>query len=120
MIRKGKREDIGLHNLQTRIDALPGGKAASQRNALPIYDFANQRDVHHVLDRLPIRTGTLRAIGAFLNTFAIECFMDELARSAGLDPVDRKGFVFDPLGWRWSLSDRDLSVNYVTASTAPA
>jgi nicotinate dehydrogenase subunit B len=70
------------------IDALPGGKAASQRNALPIYDFATQRVVHHVLDRLPIRTGTLRAIGAFLNTFAIECFMDELAHSAGLDPVE--------------------------------
>jgi CO/xanthine dehydrogenase Mo-binding subunit len=70
------------------IDALPGGKPASQRNALPIYDFANQRVVHHVLDRLPIRTGTLRAIGAFLNTFAIECFMDELAHSAGLNPVE--------------------------------
>lgn len=70
------------------IDALPGGKPASQRNALPIYDFSNQRVVHHVLDRLPIRTGTLRAIGAFLNTFAIECFMDELAHSAGLDPVE--------------------------------
>lgn len=70
------------------IDALPGGRPASQRNALPIYDFANQRVVHHVLDRLPIRTGTLRAIGAFLNTFAIECFMDELAHSAGLDPAE--------------------------------
>lgn len=39
-----------------------------------------------------------------------------LIRSAGLDPVDRKGMVFNPLSWRWSLSDRDLSVNYVTAS----
>jgi 2-polyprenyl-6-hydroxyphenyl methylase / 3-demethylubiquinone-9 3-methyltransferase len=39
-----------------------------------------------------------------------------LIRGAGLDPVDRKGFVFDPLGWRWSVSDRDLAVNYVTAS----
>ena len=27
-----------------------------------------------------------------------------------------KGFVFNPLKWSWSLSDRDLSVNYVTAS----
>jgi CO/xanthine dehydrogenase Mo-binding subunit len=70
------------------IDALPGGKAASQRNAVPIYDFLNQRVVHHVLDRLPVRTGTLRAIGGFINTFAIECFMDELAHSAGIDPVD--------------------------------
>lgn len=40
----------------------------------------------------------------------------ELLRKAGLDPVDRKGFVFNPLGWSWSLSQRDLSVNYVTAS----
>ena len=35
---------------------------------------------------------------------------------AGLDPVDRKGFVFNPALWRWSISDRDLSCNYVTAS----
>ena len=40
----------------------------------------------------------------------------DLIRRAGLDPVDRKGMVFNPLGWSWSLSDRDLSVNYVTAS----
>jgi len=70
------------------IDALPGGKPASQRNAVPIYDFHNRRVVHHVLDRLPVRTGTLRAIGGFINAFAIECFMDELAHSAGIDPVD--------------------------------
>ena len=70
------------------IDALPGMKPASQRNAIPIYDFADQRVTHHVLDRLPGRTGTLRAIGAFLNTFAFECFIDELAHAAGLDPVE--------------------------------
>lgn len=40
----------------------------------------------------------------------------ELIRKAGLDPVDRKGMVFNPVSWRWSLSSRDLSVNYVTAS----
>ncbi len=39
-----------------------------------------------------------------------------LIRNAALDPVDRKGMVFNPLGWNWSLSARDLSVNYVTAS----
>jgi 2-polyprenyl-6-hydroxyphenyl methylase/3-demethylubiquinone-9 3-methyltransferase len=42
-----------------------------------------------------------------------------LLAAAGLRPVDRKGFVFDPLGWRWRISDRDLSVNYVTTSVAP-
>ncbi len=42
-----------------------------------------------------------------------------LIRGAGLEPLDRKGFVFNPLAWSWSISDRDLSVNYVTASTRP-
>jgi 2-polyprenyl-6-hydroxyphenyl methylase/3-demethylubiquinone-9 3-methyltransferase len=40
----------------------------------------------------------------------------DLLRQAGLDPVDKKGFVFNPLGWSWAISSRDLSVNYVTAS----
>jgi len=43
----------------------------------------------------------------------------DLIRNAGLDPVDRKGFVFNPVSWVWSISDRDLSVNYVTASVKP-
>ncbi len=43
----------------------------------------------------------------------------DLIRKAGLDPVDRKGFVFNPIRWTWGLSDRDLSVNYVTASVKP-
>ncbi len=44
---------------------------------------------------------------------------DELAgliSGAGLAAIDRKGFVFNPISWQWSLSARDLSVNYVTAS----
>ena len=40
----------------------------------------------------------------------------DLIANAGLEPVDRKGFVFNPITWQWRLSDRDLSVNYVTAS----
>lgn len=48
---------------------------------------------------------------------------DELqgfVRSAGLDPVDRKGFVFNPVTWNWAISDRDLSVNYVMAGVKRA
>ena len=43
----------------------------------------------------------------------------DLLSQAGLDPVDRKGFAFNPLSWGWSISDRDMSVNYVTASVKP-
>ena len=46
--------------------------------------------------------------------------LDALLRGAGLAPVDARGFVFDPLDWSWRLSDRDLSVNYVTASLRPS
>ena len=40
---------------------------------------------------------------------------DELAammEGAGLRVADRRGMVFNPISWGWSLSDRDLSVNY--------
>ena len=40
----------------------------------------------------------------------------DLIRKAGLMPVDRKGMVFNPVSWSWSLSARDLGCNYVTAS----
>ncbi len=43
-----------------------------------------------------------------------------LISAAGLEPVDRKGFTFNPLLWNWSISERDLSVNYVTASVKPS
>ncbi len=48
---------------------------------------------------------------------------DELARlleQAGTQVVSRTGFTFSPLSWSWSLSERDLSVNYAMASTKPA
>ena len=44
----------------------------------------------------------------------------DLLAKAGLEPVDRKGFQFNPITWSWRISARDLSVNYVTASTKPA
>lgn len=39
-----------------------------------------------------------------------------LIRQAGLEPIDKKGMVFNPISWSWSLSTRDLGCNYVTAS----
>ena len=39
-----------------------------------------------------------------------------MAEGASLEPVDRKGFVFNPLQWDWHISARDLSVNYVISA----
>ena len=36
-----------------------------------------------------------------------------MAKDAGLAVADRRGMVFNPLSFGWSLSDRDLSVNYI-------
>jgi len=44
----------------------------------------------------------------------------DLMGRAGLNPVDKRGFVFNPLTWDWKLSDRDMSVNYVTTNLNPA
>jgi len=42
-----------------------------------------------------------------------------LLTGAGFDVLDATGMVFNPVSWAWSLSARDLSVNYVTTSRAP-
>ncbi|MEM9139470.1 MAG: bifunctional 2-polyprenyl-6-hydroxyphenol methylase/3-demethylubiquinol 3-O-methyltransferase UbiG [Pseudomonadota bacterium] len=44
----------------------------------------------------------------------------DLLTKAGLTPVDRTGFQFNPITWSWRLSERDLSVNYTTAAIRPA
>ena len=54
------------------------------------------------------------------NKFITPDELYDLIGNASLTPVDRKGFVFNPISWSWSLSARDLSVNYVTASVKPA
>jgi 2-polyprenyl-6-hydroxyphenyl methylase/3-demethylubiquinone-9 3-methyltransferase len=42
-----------------------------------------------------------------------------MLEKAGLEFVDARGFVFNPLGWQWRISERDLSVNYVTTAVKP-
>lgn len=64
--------------------AMGGG---SQRNAVPYYDLPNCKVINHALQTMPIRTSALRALGAYLNVFSIESFMDELAEIANIDPI---------------------------------
>jgi len=64
-----------------------GPHSGLHRNADPLYDFASQRIVKRLVHDLPLRTSSLRALGAFFNVLAIESFMDELADAADVDPV---------------------------------
>ena len=76
---------------------LPAG--AADRNAVPIYDFPSQRVVNHYVREMPVRTSALRSLGAYANVFAIESFMDELAQTAGIDPIAfRLRHLKDPRG----------------------
>jgi len=69
--------------------AVEGGypPGAGTRNGEPLYDFPAKRIVHHLIAETPVRTSSLRGLGATLNVFAIESSMDELAERAGQDPV---------------------------------
>jgi len=65
----------------------PQPAGGGDRNAIPLYDFPNQRVVHNFIQPMPIRVSALRTLGAYANVFALESFMDELAAAAGADPV---------------------------------
>jgi CO/xanthine dehydrogenase Mo-binding subunit len=57
------------------------------RNAATNYTLANSRMLMHWLSEMPLRSSSLRSLGATANTFANESFMDELAAAAGSDPL---------------------------------
>ncbi|MBZ5737932.1 xanthine dehydrogenase family protein molybdopterin-binding subunit [Nocardioides mangrovi] len=83
----------GAH-LATPVPLLPAtdpptaAGGGTTRNAVPIYDVGPRRIAGHRRVDSPFRTSAMRALGAYLNVFAIESFMDELAEEAGADPVD--------------------------------
>jgi nicotinate dehydrogenase subunit B len=67
------------------------------RNAIPLYDFPAKRVIHHLALETPVRTSSLRGLGALPNVFALESFMDELAERAGIDPIAyRLSLLSDP------------------------
>jgi CO/xanthine dehydrogenase Mo-binding subunit len=71
------------------------------RNGTPLYDFPAKRILHHLALATPVRTSSLRGLGALPNVFALECFVDELAERAGVDPVAwRLSHLSDPRGGR--------------------
>ena len=72
---------------------------AAGRNAVPGYAFPAWRVVNHRLLSTPLRTSSLRSLGAFANVFAAESFLDELAHAAERDPVEfRLAQLTDPRG----------------------
>jgi nicotinate dehydrogenase subunit B len=77
--------------------ALPAGGA--DRNCIPLYDFADVLVLNNYVREMPLRSSSLRSLGAYGNVFAIESFMDECAAATGTDALEfRLHHLPDPRG----------------------
>jgi xanthine dehydrogenase molybdopterin-binding subunit B len=65
-----------------------GAGGGTVRNAVPLYEVGSRCVRGHRLLRGAVRSSALRALGAHLNVFAIESFLDELDEAAGSDPCE--------------------------------
>jgi len=66
------------------------------RNSDIPYKFANIKTVCHRLESTPFTPSWIRTPGRMQNTYANECFMDELAAAGGVDPIDFRVKYLDP------------------------
>jgi nicotinate dehydrogenase subunit B len=69
-----------------------------QALAIP-YGIPNLKATAHWLAETPFKPSWIRTPGRMQNTFGNECFMDECAAAAGVDPVEyRRRLLKDPRG----------------------
>ncbi|MBB5507980.1 xanthine dehydrogenase family protein molybdopterin-binding subunit [Paraburkholderia atlantica] len=66
---------------------IPMPEGGGDRNSIPLYRVPSLHVQHHFVPTMPIRVSAMRSLGAHMNVFAIESFIDELARAAHADPV---------------------------------
>ena len=62
-------------------------EGGGDRNAIPLYTFPNLHVMNNFSPTMPLHTSAMRSLGAHMNVFTIETFMDELSAAAGADPV---------------------------------
>ncbi len=69
------------------LETLLGADPLAAYGALIHYNIPHRSVLYHHR-RLPVPTGFWRGLGSFPNTFAVETFMDEIAVTAGVNPLD--------------------------------
>jgi nicotinate dehydrogenase subunit B len=82
-----------LAGLPAKADVAPGN--IFQNSNIP-YKFANVKAVCHRLETTPFRPSWIRTPGRMQNTYANECFLDELAAAANADPIEFRLKYLDP------------------------
>lgn len=81
------------------INAPLAAGGGSERNMLPCYDISCSAINAHRILHMPVRTSSLRSLGAFANVFAIESTLDDIAHEHEVDPIDyRLRILSDPRG----------------------
>ena len=86
-----------------------GSHTGSHRNADPLYRFPRKTIVKHFCGAGPLRSSSVRSLGAFANVFAIESFTDELCRESGKDAFDfRLAYLRDQRACEVLMRLRDL------------
>ena len=75
----------------------PGG-GGHHDLAIP-YAIPNVKTTAHRLESTPLKPAWIRSPGRMQNTFANECFLDEIAVAIGVDPLElRLQYLHDPRG----------------------
>ena len=75
------------HPVPLAVNAAMAVGGGSERNAQPPYDIAAVKVLNHRVLNMPFRVSAMRALGAPVNVFAAESFMDELAHQQATDPL---------------------------------
>jgi isoquinoline 1-oxidoreductase beta subunit len=78
---------VALPFLPAIAGAVLGHDFGAWRGARIGYSIPNRQTIAWVAD-LPFLTGWWRGLGLLPNTFAVECFMDEVAVAAHVDPIE--------------------------------
>ncbi|WP_439487609.1 molybdopterin cofactor-binding domain-containing protein [Algoriphagus sp.] len=79
---------VSARQLDPPVEFRKGGfSGGSHRNGIPEYSFA-AKQLHLYNYDGPLRTSSLRGLGAYGNTFAMESFIDELANKSNNDPLE--------------------------------
>ena len=85
--RTGQRQGGAALPARHRRRRCWGTTSAPGAAARITYSIPNRETIAWVAD-LPFLTGWWRGLGLLPNTFAVECFMDEVAVAAGVDPIE--------------------------------
>ena len=88
--RDGRAHLLAAEHLEGATQNPPSGDIpmGTERNAKPGYDIPALRVTKRIPLELPYRTSSLRALGAYINVYALETFMDEIAHAVGADAFE--------------------------------